>query len=70
MQKLKDAEVKINDIKAKRKLEDIKTCYSNLQSLSDIANDLNKVCNSIMNNYKNKLLECCEKEKKMNIILK
>ena len=67
MQKLKDAEVKINDIKAKRKLEDIKTCYSNLQSLSDIANDLNKVCNSIMNNYKNKLLECCEKEKKMNI---
>ena len=41
MQDLENAEKRICEIKEKRKQEDIKTCYSNLESLSNIINDLN-----------------------------
>jgi len=62
MQELKNIEIKINEIKDRRKQADIKTCYSNLESLSNIANDLNKLKDLLT-----KMIENYQKEKKLNI---
>ena len=67
MQKLEIAEKTISEIKDKRKLENIKTCYSNLESLSKIINDLKKLNDPDIKEYKKKLIDNCEKEKKLNI---
>ena len=67
MEKLKKAEEIILQIKEKRKQEDIKTCFSNLKSLSDVLNDLNKIHDSIFTKIKEKLIEECNKEKEYYI---
>jgi tRNA A37 threonylcarbamoyladenosine synthetase subunit TsaC/SUA5/YrdC len=64
MQDLENAEKRICEIKEKRKQEDIKTCYSNLESLSNIINDLNKLSDPILKKNKEKLIEKCNEEKK------
>ena len=70
MRKLQKAEEIILEIKEKRKQEkqeDIKTCFSNLKSLSDVLNDLNKIYDSIFTKIKEKLIEECNKEKEYYI---
>ena len=67
MEELKKAEKAINEIKDKRKKEDIKTCYSNLDSLSNIIQELEKLKDPPIQEYKNKLIKNCEEEKKLNI---
>jgi hypothetical protein len=67
MNKLENAEKRINQIKEKRKQLDIKTCYTNLESLSNIINDLNMLNDPIYKKIKEKLIENCNKEKKLNI---
>jgi len=67
MQDIENIEKRICEIEEKRKQEDIKTCYSNLESLSNIINDLNKLSNSILKEIKEKLIERCNEEKKSNI---
>ena len=67
MQKLEKAEKAINEIKDKRKQEDIKTCYANLESLSHIEDYLNKLNNRHIKGYRDKLIDNCKKEKELNI---
>ena len=63
MQDIENIEKRICEIEEKRKQEDIKTCYSNLESLSNIINDLNKLSEPILKKIKKKLIEKCSEEK-------
>ena len=67
MQELKIIEIRINEIKVRRKQADIKTFYSNLESYSNIVNDLNRLNDPLIKKYKDNLIENCQKEKKLNI---
>ena len=67
MYKIRNIEKKLDDLKNKRQQNGIKTCYSNLDSLSDIMQELNNNMNWLVYNHNTKLIEICEKEKNANI---
>ena len=70
MNEIKSIERQLDNIKNKRKQNNIKTCYSNLVTLSNIMNDLNKyIFNDPLKEHKDRLKKICETERKTNIEL-
>ena len=67
MNEIRNIERKLDDLMNRRKQNNIKTCYSNLDSLSHIMQELNNNLNWLIYNHKTKLIEVCEEEKKANI---
>ena len=67
MEELISIDTKYKEIVEKRKLKDIKICYTNIEDINDLINKLNLLNDPIIDSKKNDLIEIYKKEKKMNI---
>ena len=67
MEELISIDTKYKEIVEKRKLKDIKICYTNIEDINDLLNKLNLLNDPIIDSKKNDLIEIYKKEKKMNI---
>ena len=67
MEELISIDTKYKEIVEKRKLKDIKICYTNIEDINDLINKLNLLNDPIIDSKKNDLIEIYKKEKKTNI---
>ena len=67
MEEIKSLERRLDDIKLKRKINNIKLCYSNLKDINDIMNSLKEKGNDLLKDHKQKLRKICEIERNTNI---
>ncbi len=66
MNEIKSIERQLDNIKNKRKQNNIKTCYSNLVTLSNIMNDLNKYTyNDLLKDHKDRLKKNVKTKEKL-----
>lgn len=64
MEELISIDTKYKEIVEKRKLKDIKICYTNIEDINDLINKLNLLNDPIINSKKNDLIEIYKKRKK------
>jgi hypothetical protein len=55
MDEIRNIERRLDDLILRRKQNDIKTCFNNLDSISDIIDELNNNNNDFFNQHKEKL---------------
>jgi hypothetical protein len=67
MDEIRNIERRLDDSILRRKQNDIKTCFNNLDSIFHIIDELNNNNNDLFNQHKEKLKVVCEEEKKANI---
>ena len=72
MEELKSIANQFEDLKEKRKLKDIKTCYSNITSINNLINRLNNISEEIIRNEKAQLIKIYQEEitKNIEVIIK
>lgn len=64
MEELISIDTKYKEIVEKRKLKDIKICYTNIEDINDLINKLNLLNDPIIDSKKNDLIEIYKKRKK------
>ena len=67
MDEIRNIERRLDDSILRRKQNDIKTCFNNLDSIFHIIDELNNKYNDLFNQHKEKLKVVCEEEKKANL---
>jgi hypothetical protein len=67
MDEIRNIERRLDDSILRRKQNDIKICFNNLDSIFHIIDELNNNNNDLFNQHKEKLKVVCEEEKKANI---
>lgn len=67
MEELKTIEEQFQDLIQKRNLKDIKTCYANIEDISNLKNKLNQLNDPIIISKKDDLIDIYNQEIRMNI---
>ena len=67
MEELKTIEEQFQDLIQKRNQKDIKTCYTNIEDISNLINKLNQLNDTIIISKKDDLIDIYNQEIRMNI---